>query len=33
MGDCMNAARLDRFNRFFDDQYPAILAEVAESDP
>jgi len=29
----MNAAQLDRFNRFFDDHYPAILAEVAKSDP
>ena len=29
----MNSAQLDRFNRFFDDHYPAILAEVAESDP
>jgi hypothetical protein len=29
----MNAAQLDRFNRFFDDHYRAILAEVAERDP
>ena len=29
----MNAAQLDRFNRFFDDHYQGILAEVAESDP
>ena len=33
MGDGMNAAQLDRFNRFFDDHHPAILAELAESDP
>jgi hypothetical protein len=33
MGDGMNTAQLDRFNRFFDDHYPTILAEVAESDP
>jgi len=29
----MNAAQLDRFNRFFDDHYQGILAEVTESDP
>lgn len=29
----MNAAQLDRFNRFFDDHYPRVLAEVAERDP
>ena len=33
MGDGMNAARLARFDRFFDDHFPGILAEVAESDP
>ena len=33
MGDGMNAAQLDRFNRFFDDYYQGILAEVAERDP
>ena len=29
MGDGMNAAQLDRFNRFFDNHYSGILAEVA----
>ena len=29
----MNAAQLDRFNRFFDRHYPAMVAEVAASDP
>ena len=33
MGNGMNAARLDRFDRFFDEHYQRILAEVAESDP
>ena len=29
----MNAAQLARFDRFFDDHYPEILAEVTERDP
>ena len=29
----MNPAQLARFDRFFDDQYPAIAADVAATDP
>ena len=29
----MNAAQTARFNRFFDDHYPEILAAVTERDP
>ena len=29
----MNAAQLARFDRFFDDHYPEILAEVTDRDP
>ena len=33
MGDRVNAAQLDRFDRFFDGHYQAMVAEIADSDP
>ncbi len=29
----MNTAQLDRFDRFFDGHYQAMVAEIADSDP
>ena len=33
MGACVNTAQLDRFDRFFDGHYQAMVAEIADSDP
>lgn len=33
MGDRVNTAQLDRFDRFFDGHYQAMVAEIADSDP
>jgi hypothetical protein len=33
MGDRVNTAQLDRFDRFFDGHYEAMVAEIADNDP
>ena len=33
MGDFMNAAQIDRFDRFFDANFAAVVGDVALNDP